>query len=351
MPVPATKTRLRLICPGLFGPADWVAGLDAPTPGLDRLLSRADCRETAPRDPLETLADAFGVPSSPDLDLPSAPLCLLTHAPALVGDGCWFHADPVQLHPDRDRLLLFAGPSLAVLPAEAAALAAAFNAHFIADGMRLAVPRPGAWYLRVDQTPQLRTRPLHAMAGRALDGLLPAGPDARAWNRWQNEAQMLFYQHPVNQERERLGRPPVSGVWTWGGGVLPRVSGGPRLTIADHPLALGLAQAAGGRSVGLGEGSRTPLAWAVPEVGPPPGEVLIFWDALWWPALTGDCGAWRAALSDLEALAGRLDAELTAGRVRSLVLDDGQRWTFTLTAWGQRRFWRRGGFRAPRYFR
>jgi hypothetical protein len=79
--------------------------------------------------------------------------------------------------------------------------------------------------------------------------------------------------------------------------------------------------------------------------------VLIFWDALWWPALTGDCGAWRAALSDLEALAGRLGAELTAGRVRSLVLDDGQRWTFTLTAWGHRRFWRRGGFREPRYFR
>ena len=345
MPVPATKTRLRILCPGLFGPTDFMAGLRAPTPGLDQLLARADCRETPPRDPLETLAGAFVVQLPPDRDLPFAPLRLLAEAPDLARNGCWFHADPVQLHPDRDRLLLFAGPSLALLPAEAAALVAAFNTHFVDDGLQLVAPRPGAWYLRVNEAPRLRSRPLHAVAGRALDALLPTGADARAWNRWQNEAQMLFYQHPVNQERERLDRPPVSGVWTWGGGVLPRVSGGPDLTIADHPLAVGLVRAAGGRLLGLGEGSRTPPAWAAPHPAPPPAEVLIFQDALWWPALTGERDAWCAALGDLEALITRLCTELAAGRIRSLTLDDGQRWTFTLTAWGQRRFWRRGGFR------
>jgi len=316
-----------------------------PTPGLDRLLARAEGRETGPRDPLESLAGAFVLDSAPDLAPPLAPLCLVAEAPELAGDGCWFHADPVQLHPDRDRLLLFAGPPLAILPAEAAALVAAFNAHFIDDGLYLAAPRPGAWYLRVDQCPRLLTRPLHAVAGRPLDAFLPSGPDARAWNRWQNEAQMLFYQHPVNQARERLGRPPISGVWTWGGGVLPRVTGGPDLMIADHPLAAGLARVAGGRRLGLDELSRTPSAWRTPAPGPAPTRVLIFWDALWWPALTGDPTAWCAALADLETLVTRLGADLAAGRLKSLTLDDGASRVFTLTAWGRHRFWRRGGLR------
>ena len=143
-----------LICPGLVGPPDLEFGSGPPTPALDRLLSRADCRETPPRDPLETLAAAFDLtpvtacqsppaveprhsdrlPNSgardgprhagpgpqdeappatgPDRDLPTAAICLSTEAPDLARDGCWFHADPVHLRADRDRLVLFAGPSI-----------------------------------------------------------------------------------------------------------------------------------------------------------------------------------------------------------------------------------------------
>ena len=62
---------------------------------------------------------------------------------------------------------------------------------------------------------------------------------------------MLFYGHPVNRAREAAGRPVISGVWTWGGGVLPTVAGGPALTIADHPLGIGLARAGGGAAQAL----------------------------------------------------------------------------------------------------
>ena len=154
---------------------------------------------------------------------------------------------------------------------------------------------------------------------------------------------MLFYDHPVNLERESQGqgRPTISGVWTWGGGVLPQVSGGPDLTIADHPLAAGLAQAAGRPWLGFGELARLPPVWL--ESGP--AEVLIFWDALWWPALTGDGETWCAALNGFESIVAGLSAALAAGRVRSLTLDDGYRWSYNLTSWGRRRFWRRGGLR------
>lgn len=325
------------------------------TPALDRLLARADCLDQQPRDPLAALAAAFTIRptnrSGPQAatayqppsgrDLASAPLSLLAEAPHRAHNGVWFHADPVHLHPDRDQLLLFAGPSLALQPAEAAALVDTFNTHFAEEGLSLVAPRPGAWFLRVDSPPDLNTYPLHAVAGRALDGLLPSGADARTWNRWQNEAQMLFYDHPVNLERERQGRPTISGVWTWGGGVLPLVADGPDLTIADHPLAAGLARAAGSGLLGLDALAQRPSAWL--ESGPT--EVLIFWDALWWPALTGDAETWCAALAGLEALIGRLCAAQAVGQVHSLRLDDGDRRSCTLTAWGRRRLWRRGGLR------
>jgi hypothetical protein len=174
------------------------------------------------------------------------------------------------------------------------------------------------------------------VVGRGLDACLPSGPDARAWNRWQNEAQMLFYGHPVNQARETAGRPVISGVWTWGGGVLPAVSGGPALTIADHPLAVGLAQASGGVRRGLD--ALDCAAWRDGT-----GTVLVFWDPLWHAVSAGDLDAWRRGLDALDVLVATLWSELAAKRLRCLTIDDGSGDRFTLSRAGQRCFWRRRG--------
>jgi len=343
-------------------------------PALDRLLARADRADALTADPLETLAAAFGVTlaasstagvrqaggmphasagngqspatagapqqapavTGPDRDLPSAALCLLADAPELARDGCWFHADPVHLRPDRDRLLLFAGPALAPRVDEADALVAAFNAHFAGDGLYLIAVRPDRWYLRVAEPPNLRTCPLYDVVGRDLDACLPSGPDARAWNRWQNEAQMLFYGHPVNQARETAGRPVISGVWTWGGGVLPAVSSGPALTIADHPLAVGLARASGDAWRGLD--ALDCAAWRDAT-----GTVLVFWDHLWQSVSAGDLDAWRHGLDALNALVATLWSELAAKRLRRLTIDDGSGCRFILSRADQRCFWRRRG--------
>jgi hypothetical protein len=104
-------------------------------------------------------------------------------------------------------------------------------------------------------------------------------------------------------------------------------------------LALGLASALGRRSLGLDELTRSRLFWPDPA----PAFVLIFWDRLWWPALALDAEAWRTALADLEALVALLVQDLSAGRVSALILDDGEHWRFTVTRWGLRRLWRRGG--------
>jgi len=364
----------RLICPALFAAPPGTLDRTIRTPALDRVLARADRAATPAADPLETLAAAFGLTAAasstarvrlaggmpgssagdgqsqatagaldqappvtgPDRDLPSAALCLLADAPAWAHDGCWFHADPVHLRPDRDRLLLFAGPALALRADEADALVAAFNAHFAGDGLYLIAARPDRWYLRVVEPPNLRTCPLYDVVGRDLDACLPSGPDARAWNRWQNEAQMLFYGHPVNQARETAGRPVISGVWTWGGGVLSAVSGGPALTIADHPLAVGLALAGGGARRGLDALDCAARRDAT-------GTVLVFWDSLWQAVPAGDVDAWRRGLDALDALVATLWSELAAKRLRHLTIDDGSGDRFTLSRADQRCFWRRRG--------
>lgn len=332
---------VRVICPGLLGFPNLDPRSVPPTPALDRLMACAGAQASPPRDPLETLAAQFGVIAPHGGDLATAALCLLAEVPDQARVGCWLHADPVHLRADRDRLLLFGGPSLGLCSEEASALVAAFNAHFEADGLELVAPSPTRWYLRVPALPGIRTQPLHRASGRPLDAPVPSGPEARAWNRWQNEAQMLFHRHPVNQARAAAGRPLVSGVWTWGGGVLPQVPNGPHLMVSDHPLGAGLARALGARLLGLRALAQSSSAWLALA----PESVLIFWDALWWPALTPDGEAWCDALAELETLIAGLVVDLAAGRVRALVLDDGECWRFTLGPWGLRRFWRQRGFR------
>lgn len=341
-------TTLELICPGLLDPPDPDDPLP-PTPALDRLLARADGLESAPRDPLETLAAAYRLTPPPDADLPVAALSLLAEAPDLASEGYWLHADPVHLRPDRDRLMLFAGSALAVREDESRALIDTFNAHFAPDRLGLVATRPGRWYLRAPAAPKVRTQPLYRVAGRPLASDPPTAADARAWARWQNEAQMLFFGHPVNRVREREGRPTLGGVWPWGGGALPPVSAGPALTVADHPLAAGLARASGGGLLGLADlglpGVLGHAAGRGAASGSRAGAVLAFWDRLWIPALEGDGAAWRAAVGELEALTLDLLAELASGRLRAATLDDGEGGRWTLRRPGLRRFWRRAGLR------
>lgn len=39
----------------------------------------------------------------------------------------------------------------------------------------------------------------------------------RAWRQWANEIQMLWFDHPVNQQRQTNNLPPVNAVWLMGG--------------------------------------------------------------------------------------------------------------------------------------
>ena len=385
---------LDLLVPGLFGPVPVLPGDLPPTPVLSRLLGRADrlawiARPTEagrglranklmavdrlPRpdqptgggnvNPCRTLLHLFGFAPDPERDCPSAPYCRLAdqppnpalhdqppkqvldghpgkQAPGDPGPGPYvLHADPVHLRPDRDRLVLFAGPDFAPDRAEADALVALFNQHLGAEGLRLEAPTPARWYLLSKRPHDLVTQPLAAVLGRPIAGQLPQGPEARHWARLLNEIQMLFHHSEVNQRREAAGLPTISGLWLWGGGCLlppsspasgtsrpaggaislaaasssqtsgaaiPVGSSAPRAGYAQvystDPLALGLARASGIPTAPLPKVPSQVFAAPGSSIPNPTvtGAVLIHWPGLWEAVVQGDGPSWVTSLSALE---------------------------------------------------
>jgi hypothetical protein len=331
-----------LLIPGLFGPVPVVPGDVPRLVALELTLARADVSVDGGSDPSEILLARFGIAATADGDLPSAPLARLGDAPGADPEGFWLHADPVHLRADRDQLLLFDSRHLGITRAEADALVGLFNDHFANEGLRLEGPLASRWYLGAETPPAIRTRPLHLAVGRNLALFVPTGPDARRWARVLNETQMLFHGAEVNQRREAQGRPVINSVWPWGGGRLPPrlPPGGYQGVYADHPLALGLARAAGLPAFPLARLTEAPVAAS--------GDLLVFWDDLWGPLLDADPGTWIAGVERLERVLADWLAELRQGHIERLSLDpcSGQR--FDLTRSGLRRFWRRPAPIAPR---
>lgn len=242
-----------LIVPGL---------LDKPTPAdapdiprrLQTLLSKGD-KVAARTGYANTLFGLFGVDycaqqKSVQQDLPTAAISYYADTGQHPPNAHYLlHADPVYLKPDQDRLLAFDFYQQPPSQQQADQFAAAFNPHFARDGLQLLTPNPSRWYVSVAQMPDLQTRPLIDVIGRNIDLFLPQGKDAAQWINWANETQMLFYNLPVNTERENTGQLPVNGLWFSGGGLLPSVSGsGFAHTSGDCILLDGLQKISCGKS-------------------------------------------------------------------------------------------------------
>jgi len=194
-------------------------------------------------------------------------------------------ADPVHLVADRDDVgLTQRVDDLSV--DEASTLADLLNAHFAPDGLRFVAARPDAWFVRLPRAFDVATTPVDAVRGRGIYPFLPQGRDGAALRRWQNEIQMLLYEHPMNAAREARNATPVTGFWLWGGGSREQPADAPlidafapNVRLAD--LLRGLARLGGGTFETLVDGdtleriagtvrtgtSNAPLVVALPAIG------------------------------------------------------------------------------------
>ena len=296
--------RFTFVAPGL-------ASIDraalASSRSLARLASWAKPR-TEPRGIAAALLAAFGAPlTDPAHDVPVAPLSALGagldphHAFVLA-------AEPVSLVAGREDVAVAARVD-DLDEADATVLVDALNAHFRSDGVVFAAPRPDAWFATMTARPEMATAPLDDALGATMAPNLPTGRDARTWQRWSTEIQMLLHAHPVNAERERRGRAPLNGIWFWGGGALADV--GLVAPFRAHvpegragDLVRGLARHAGGETMPR-PGSFEATIEMVPATRPATHVAVVLPDAHDATSLAALDAAWLApAIAWLER--GRL---------------------------------------------
>ena len=96
-----------------------------------------------------------------------------------------------------------------------AGIVARLDAHFAADGIAFVAAHRDRWYARMREPAQMTTRPTDAAIGGSLYANRPRGPDARRFERFANEMQMLLHAAPENAAREATGLAPCNGVWLW----------------------------------------------------------------------------------------------------------------------------------------
>ncbi|MGE5624823.1 MAG: hypothetical protein ACM3ZT_04670 [Bacillota bacterium] len=282
---------------------------------LERLVARAERLPDAAA--LEFLAPLFGL--LPEV-LYEAPFTRLADG-GRPDDEYWLRADPVHLAPDRDQLVLMPETLLQVTPAEAEALADAFNHVYGAEGWYLEFPHHARGYLRSPAPLDVVTRDPESLAGGPVLDAMPAGRHAGGLKTLMNEVQMLFHEHPVNRARDAAGHPLINSLWFWGGGVLPPKSGRkPAQIVTDLLLVKGLARWSG-------------AALQPPTLGSAV-DVLMAFEGTDLPVLEGTC--FSSALTSLKR-----------GEFETLDMYLGGLGVFCLGSAAARRFWRAGARLAP----
>jgi hypothetical protein len=348
--------RLHLLIPFALPPAaiasTALSGVDYPA--LAKLVARAtlgeqvigeDFQRTLPHE--RWVARQFGATgphaSAADDEAPLAPYMLLADG-GTPGDATWACVQPVHVRIAHDHLVLIAPSSLELTDDEAATLYAIAKPLIEELGVRVEAPTPRRWYLSSDAFGSLAgASPLRA-SGRNIEIWLPheahTGERSRAWMKLQNEVQMAWFEHPVNDAREARGLPTVNSIWFHAQGAMRAVSSPFARVLSDAVATRGLALAS------KADQARAPATFANLRSRPgDTGATLVELDPFSGPFIEQDWSRWNAAFAELErdwfapALAALEAGEL--GELGVTLCGDTGSVTLALTRGDLRKFWRR----------
>jgi len=345
------SNRLHLLLPfALPAAADASSALhELCSPALDKLLARAslvervtgeDFQRTLPHE--RWIARQFGaVESSATDEAPLAPYMLLADG-GMPGTDEWACVEPVHVRIAHDHLVLIDPSALDLTDDDAATLLAVARPLIEELGVRIEAPSARRWYLSGNALAKLAgASPLRA-SGRSIEIWLPhdarSGERSRMWMKLQNEVQMGWFQHQVNETREARGLPAVNSIWLHAQGTAQPVRSPFARVLSDAPATRGLALAA------AVENAAAPASFkAIPPLGA--GTTLVELSPFTAPFIAQDWAAWQSALDRLEAdwFAPALDA-LDAGSLGALTLTlagDTSSVTLAATRGDLRKFWRR----------
>ncbi len=182
----------------------------------------------------------------------------LPHERYLIGDafalGSALHAnpkdqiqlciEPVHFHATRDHLILLPLSELVTSAHEISILMEEVNAILREEGIISLSQGTHCWIYAASDYESLYTHSVAQAKGRNIDWWLPKDTDilglAKQWRKIQNEIQMRWHIHPINEAREAQGLPRINSVWVYGIGKASDVVFAPELAnatqiVSDHP--------------------------------------------------------------------------------------------------------------------
>ena len=315
------------------------------TPALAALLSRTSGQAlTVAEDgarvlPHEAwLARALGLKPEPGASSDSAPLSAAVMrghglAPA---DGHWFIVQPIHVQMARTHLTLADPRRLRLDDADSRTLFELARPYFEESGKQLVYGDADTWFMRADDWAGLQTASPDTVTSMNLSDWIPEGPNAIAFRKLQNEIQMLWHEHPVNEARQARGLTPVNSFWAWAGASAPAAATRATLATADTPAWLSALA-----STSLREAT---LAQLLAHAGDKGQRIAVLGDLI----ESGSAGEWSDWLMRMQRLEQDWFAPLLAalhdGRVAQLRLVLSHRSKlaeFTSTKNAQRKFWRK----------
>ncbi|MDE2430603.1 MAG: hypothetical protein KGM99_17935 [Burkholderiales bacterium] len=229
--------------------------------------------------------------------------------------GYWFTMQAVHIHIARDHLVLTDQRRLELDDAEARTLFSIAQSTCTELGMELRYGDAYTWFLRNDDWADLSTATADAACGHNIDIWMPQGQHERAWRKLQNEIQMLWFAHDINEERAMRGAKPVNSVWLSGG------AGG----YLDTQLSIG-------RSASMAQHRQQT-----------PAHQIVLLTQLTEASINGDWAIWLEQMQQLEqdwfapALQALRDKHL---HQLTLTISDARKLArFVVTPWALRKFW------------
>ncbi len=135
-----------------------------------------------------------------------------------VGTLPWGQLSPVHWHVASDHISLTDPAHLNLSAEKAHILFESMRALFESAHWRLVWGAPTRWYVAHESLQGLPCASLERAIGRNIDLWMPNQPQGEAFRTLQSEAQMLLYQHPLNDERLNLGALPINSLWLSGCG-------------------------------------------------------------------------------------------------------------------------------------
>ena len=202
------KTELVLVLPDLANILEQKINANIIPPYLSKIINKASFQANT-IGLTRLLLNHFSQKPITSSDLPIVSV--------MAGQEGMLRADPCYLHPDRDRLLLFAD-KLELTTEESVVLIAEIQPLLDDFGVELVFHQAEQWQLKLKSMPDVAFSALPEVSGKSVDTFLPTGLDRQAWIRLWNEIQMVLYNSDINIQRVNDGKFPINSVWFWGAG-------------------------------------------------------------------------------------------------------------------------------------